>query len=568
MVKNHYSLPGRFMAKGTKDPKPVNCYSLPVLVFLYLFSNCFMLLNNGRYWDDWCFYGLEGMKAICIGIGSPFEIPIHELIMRAGPVAPLLYHNIVGMTEIIGIVLFYRSLILLRVKDSHVFALTAFFALLPYNHVKMNICCFIYPLGLMFFLLAVFFFLRAVYGRKVLIRVISLLFFFLGYMFLPSTQVLALAFFLFLAVTQEQNDALSLPDFSQRVVRKLLSWLDFLLVPFVYCGVRLAFLLPTGKYAGHGYREITPGWVLQAPVNLFKVFFYNFVGLWGEVLKPLYSNTGIFEILFICVLVLLYVFLRKYRLEEIQSPRKMFYTGLYFFFAGCLAYVLVGILPQFGTVYTRHQILLKFGTSLIILAGMSLFSSEKVQRGAVAGIIALLVVSNISWQMEYQKSWVKQMALEQAFAKEKLLAENVNFSVVDNEKEYSEFGGNLSQYCYTGILRKIHGTQTRYVINYHDTANDFNGWTPEQLAIWNVRDVKDFSHFRYHVYLDQGSVWLSNTLSLKILYQYYFDKSKLERSLATILRVRVLPYNDKIENYCTDDDKDCPPNYKAGYKGM
>ena len=457
-------------------------YSIPVLVLFYLVSNFFMLVNNARYWDDWCFYSLEGMRAISIGVGSPFMVPIHATLMKAGLMTPLLYHLFVGMIEVTGIVLFYKILSLLRVKQTHVFVLTAFFSLVPYNQAKMNICCFVYSLGLMFFLLAVLFFLSAIFWQKLLQRVISLVFFFLGYILLPSTMLLALAFFLFLAVLQEQHDASSLSDFAPKVVRKLLSWLDFLLIPFIYWGFRLAFWQPTGSYSGIGYREVVPNHILLAPVNLFKVFFYNIVGLLGEINKSLSSQTGIFAVLFVVVLVLLFIFLRKFELEELKSPGKMFITGLYFFFAGALAYVLVGQLPQFGSVLCRHQILLKVGTPFMILAFVSLFRSESIQRGAIAVIIALFIIANISWQLQFQKSWIKQMALESVFAKEKLLAENVNFSVVDNTREYNEYGGNLAVYCYAGIFRKIYVTQSRYVVNYKYHPENFATWDADQLS--------------------------------------------------------------------------------------
>jgi hypothetical protein len=520
------------------------------LVLIYLCANVFMLLNNTRYWDDWCFYSFEGMKAIETGVGSPFMIPIHVLIMKAGEMAPLVYHLIVGATEAVGLVLLYRILLMLSVPPGRSFVLTAFFMLMPFNQAKMNICCFSYSLGLVCCLTAVFLFLKDLLRSGLWFRILSWGMFFAGYMFLPSTIMLVLAFFLFLAARPVFEGHAGRLSFSlcRGVLIKLLSWADVLVIPFIYSALRFKFWLPVGSYSGLGYREVTPGLIAAAPVNFFKVFFYNFFGFWGELFKPLYSQTGIFAVIFIMIAAGLAVFFRRSRIEPVDRPGRMFLIGLYFFLAGAAAYVLVGLLPQFGSVYCRHQALLKFGMPVMLLAGIGLLSPERSRRGAVVLLSAMLLIVNISWQLQYQKSWIKQMALEQAFRREPLLAEHVNFVVVDNMQEYNEYGSNSAVYYYAGLMYKIHGTQTRYIVNHHDLPGNLLRWGPDQYIIYNMKDIRDVTKFTYHVYIDQGSAWLSNVESVKILYQYYFNKSRLEESLSRILRIRVLPYNEKIES--------------------
>lgn len=521
-----------------------------VLVVLYIATNFIMFFNQGKFWDDWCLSSQEGIRAICIGTGIPFMIPVHFFLINLTTHPALLYHLLTGIIEIIGIGIFYKCLILLSVSRSHAFFLTLLFVLVPYNSAKMTMACFMYSIGNLFLLFAILFFIFFVYKNQLLIRIISIICFILSFLFLPSTLVMALAFFLLMAVLS-LNMAIEFKlIYFKKVLNKLLNWSDFILIPFVFWVARTIFLKPTGIYAAEGYREFSISSVLLSPINLMLAFIQNFVGI--GVLSESYSISKTHALLFIAIFIMIYIFIRKYKLAMQLNDKRLLYVGLYFFIAGAFAYIMVGLSISFDTFNSRNQILLRFGAAFLIFYLVSLIHSQKAQKLIITTIISIFIVATISNQLQFQKSWFKQLALEKAFAQEKLLSEGINFVIIDQTNEYNEYKQYYRSYCFAGILYKTFGTQTRFAIDSQElmnlptmvgknTLNDFF-----KDAFYNVKDCKNIGEFKYYLLIKRGSVVLSNIQNIKMLYQYYFDKAKFNSSINNILLLKILPYN--IEN--------------------
>jgi len=528
-----------------KRIKNIATHPLSVIILLYTVANLFMLLNNGWYWDDWCLSSSEGIKDICAGVGIPFMAPIHSWLINLTAYPALLYHIVTGVIEILGIVLFYKCLLMINVSHSNTFIMTMIFAVLPYNQAKITMAAFMYTIGFVFFLFAVYLFINYIRTNNFIFRIISLILFFGSFMFLPSTLVLALAFFLFIAVLEQKQEVeFKLPYF-KLIIQRLIKRSDFIILPFIFWIFRAFFLKPTGIYAAEGYRGFSFSSVLLTPINLIVAFIQNFIGL-GAMNNP--SNiSAIYAFLFLIVFVAMFVVLKKHKIERQFTNNRMQYIGLYFFVAGAFAYAMLGLSPLFDGFNSRHQILLKFGSTFILFYLICLIQSEKAQRFVLSTIISLFIVSTISCQLQFQKSWFKQMALEKAFPQEKSLNEGVNVIIIDNTKEYNEFNRGYAFYCYAGILKNAFGTQTRFAIESKD-INAIANYKPQDLisnSFYNIKDCNNIQSFKYWMIIDNGSMLLSNKQNLIVLYQYYFNKVEFKRSLTNIISLHIFPYNDR-----------------------
>lgn len=520
-----------------------DCYPLLILFFLYIISNFFLFFNNGWFWDDWCLSTSEGMKEILVGVGAPYMIPIHSFLMNLTSQPALLYHILTGIFEIFGIWIFYKSLLLFGVSRSNSFLLSLIFALLPYNQAKIALSCFMYSIGFLFFLLAIFFFIKFSRKNNIFFRLLSLLFFFCSYLFLPSTLVLAYAFLLLVAIFYIDQEIQFKQSFINKVLKKLLNWADFILLPIFFWVFRSFFLTPTGIYAAEGYRGFTVSSILLAPINIIIAFIQNFIGI-GTIANSI-SRSSIFSVLFVVLFVVVFIVLRKHYTVYSSKDKKYLYMGLFLFIAGVFAYVTVGLHPLFESYSSRHQILLKFGSAFLLFYLVSLSTSKKLKKILVTTILSLFIVYNISTQLQFQKSWFKQMTLEKAFSKEVLLSEGTNFIIQDNTQIYNEFNGNEPYrfYNYTGIFMKIFGTQKRFVIDSKELdlflKKDYKNYI---RALYLTKDCTNLSSFKYLVMINKGKEAFSNTVNIKMLYQYYFNKIAFDKSLDDILSIQVLPY--------------------------
>lgn len=516
--------------------------SLFFIILLYLIANIFMLLNNGWYWDDWCISSYAGLKDICQGVGIPYMIPVHSFLLNLTATPALLYHILTGFFEILAIIIFFKCLLLFHASQSQAFILSTLFGLMPYNMAKTTMACFMYTTGFLFFLVAVLAFIYFIRRNNIILRIISLSFFFCSFALLPSLLVLTLAFLLYIAVFNETRKIEFNWNYFKLILTKLLSWADFLLIPFIFWILRSVFLKPSGIYVAEGYRELSISSVLLTPIHLIDVFIKNFIGI-GTITDTL-NISSIYTILFALLFIILFILFRQFKIEQFQNGKMLVFTGLYFFFAGAFPYTMVGKFPLFDGYDSRHQILLRLGSAFLLFYIISLSKSQTIQKLGFIVLVSLFIISTISHQLQYQKSWFKQLALEKVFSQEKLLTEGTNFVVIDNTMEYNEHNKGYAFYCYTGILNKTFGTQTRFAIDSKELSI-YGSYNPKAFinsAAYHIKDCQNITSFNYWVVITRGGLVLTNIQNIKMLYQYYFDKDQFENSVNKILSLQVFSY--------------------------
>lgn len=517
-------------------------YPLATIILLSIVANLFLLFNNGWYWDDWCLSSYEGIVSINKGVGQTYMIPITSWLMNLTSYPALFFHVFSVILEILCICLFYISLKSLKFDPSSLFVLTLFFALLPYNQARITIACFLYSVGLFFFLSALFLFIKISQKNNLILRILSLICFFLSYLTLPSTLVMALAVILLLTILYIGERIQLTISYAKKIFRHLSRYTDFILLPFSFWFFRSIFLKPTGVYAADNYREFSFNTVLLTPVNLVITFIQNFVGLGTSSTTLL--NSSLYAIFFLILILLLIFLFRKISLPYRTENQSVLFAGLYLFFAGSFAYVMVGLLPLFDGYESRHQILLRFGSSFVLLYIINLIESQIARKYILIIIVSSFMLGTLARQLQFQKSWFKQEALELEFKNEILLTEGTNFVIVDNTKSYNEYNLNYAFYCYTGILRKSFKTQTRFAID-SKALIDMKNVNPDDLvknAFYHIKESRDIFNFRYTAFINPGETLLSNAFSIKLLYLYYFDNKAFDERIGGILSINFEDY--------------------------
>lgn len=518
-------------------------FYLPIILLIYGVTNIFMFLNNGLYWDDWCLSTEAGIIDLYIGVGYSFLTPIMNYLITLTQSPALFFHILTGITEIITIFLFYKILLLFKLNKSNIFLLTLFYAILPYNQTKITIICFGYSLGFLFFTVAVYLYFHCIDKKSMILRLFSLIFFFLSYIMLPSTLILGLAVFLLNAILIEKNIILNI-NYIKIIFKKLLTWFDFVILPFIFLIFKFIVLKPQGIYVSEGYRSVTLKSFLLAPLNILLSFIQNITGLiFGIDSSNPINNSKIFALLFLVMFIVVFIILKSYKTENKSNNKYYLFIGIYLFLAGVFAYNIIGLPPLFNAFEARHQILLKIGTPFVLLYLINLIVSEKAKIFILAGIISLFITSTISTQLQFQKSWFKQTAIEHNIANNNLLKNEMNLLVIDNTQEYNEFKTGYAFYVYNGLFAKTFKTQNKFIIDSKQIKRITSKYTLNEFikyASYNMKECKNPEIFNYYLVIDSTSEILTDVLNLKLLYLYYFNKKMFDELVEKIISVKLL----------------------------
>ena len=518
-----------------------------LVILVYSISNMLLIVNNGIYWDDWTIYNMDynSLRLQFDANGGRFMTPIHYFLINLTPYPAIIYYVFTFFLEILGIVLFSRILTLLKICTINNIWSTLLFATIPYYHAKIYLICLPYTIGFFIFLSAIFIFLLYDYKRRLALRIISLVLLFLSYLFLSSTLLLSLSFFLLLAIYRNRQFRFSWILIKQ-IFKKIFEWTDFIVLPFIFWGFKQLALKPSGLYAADNYNEISITTIINTPFNLILTFKTSLIHLGYEILN-VFNSTNTMIYLFIVLLVLFMRLLKKHKLSYVSKKYNltMIYFGVYFFIAGALAYILVGKIPSFDGYDTRHQILLRIGAPFILLGLVNLLFSIRFKKIIMIALVTSFVACNVIWQLQHQKSWFKQEALELLIKENPGLEQKMNILVIDNADEYNETEENIRFYCYSALFKKAFNNESHFVIQEEELAS-LKGINLNDLAnaTFSMKDCSDMTNFRYKLIINKGKDVLNLKTSLEMLFLYYYNRNKFNAFAKQIIEIDILPNNN------------------------
>jgi hypothetical protein len=513
-----------------------------------------MLINTGVYWDDWCLYNMsyEGIKEQFVGNGGFYMAPIHFFLQNISACPPLLCHILTFAVYFLVVVFFYLTLPYLKVEENKQFILTAFFAVIPVNAVRICMICFPYTIGLLFCFLAIYLFTIAFYKKRIIIRIISVLSCICSFLFLPSTFIFIPAYIAFVIIINETDTTLSFIVILRKIIVKSLKYADFIIVTLGSWIWLSIYAKPTGLYAAANYNSITWKAIVMFPVNLIKTVINSFVPLINFPDKQ--STLLLFGCLLVLIVILFYKKSVSFTTENKCTVRiknktvifsKFSLSGLYFFIAGAFAYIAVNKIPVFSGYNSRHQILLGIGISLLLLDFLRYYINPKYTKSAFIILITSFIIINIDNCLTFQRLHYKQLALMEEMRKNEEIVNNNNFIIHDNTKYYNEPYG-IAFYAWTGMAKKVFGNETRVIVDkasYNQLIAEYIDINVFKSVQYNMKDISFNNTFDYYIDIDEGEInLLGNKTIIKLIIEEYFFKQQFERDIDKILTIQCVPY--------------------------
>jgi hypothetical protein len=514
---------------------------LGIITMIYLFTNAFLISNYGLFWDDWCLTTPSSREAIMTGVGNSLLIPIYNQIFNFTSEPAHFFHLFTVLFEIITYIFFYKILSYFKFSKNTLFIATLFFAILPFNQSKISVACFSYTAGLFFFTLAVYFFILFYNKNNIFYRLLSLLLFFCSFFMLPSTLLLMLVTVFIILIFSTENDFIINTKTFIQVYAKSLKLIDFIILPFCFWIFRSIYLMPQGVYAKSGYREFKIISIITSPVNVISSFSKNILTLPFIVIIEFAPLITIFAIF-------IFQLFKKcnFNFENNDNNKKKYlYLGLVLFIVSILPYVLLGLEPSFDGFNSRHQILFRISAVFLLLYILNFINSNNKKIFFISLLISSFVFYTVNIQLQFQKSWFKQIAIEKYFSKLNLNGISKKLCIIDNTKQYNEFKQYYEPYVYSGILNKIYKSDNLIAVDIENRPFKFDENDLITKKSYHIESLKNFENYDSVILIKTGKTLLSKAQLFKGTIYYYFNKNKFNNFVEQIIEFEQLDFRIK-----------------------
>lgn len=435
-------------------------YSKLFLIYLISHGGIF-IIPNAIFWDDWCIFYVnkENLFDIFSQAGSMFNLGgyLHSIL---SPIGPWVYKCLTFVLMFAAG--FTLDKILIRnnkFNKSERFLIVLFFLILPFNTARVTAICFPYTVCYLLFFLG-----WLLFDKK---RILSLSLFFISF----NTNSLLVFYILpFIeSFLRSSNWKFSINKFTLFCLQKF----DFLLIPFVYLGVKLYFFKPYGSYLH--YNEVN-----------------NIIGAIKAPLKFFIELTQVSTPIFFTILLSIF-FLKFFRILKLYpqtvSRKNAFIisiVGFFILYIGVFPYAVVHCYPSFFEWSSRHQLLLPLGSSVVIL---SIWIRLGVQCRIlfISILLSVAVLYNISTYKDYYYDWRKQSYILKLIKKNELIRNSNLIVFNDLTLPFNIWNRIYRFYEWNGLLKLAFNDEKRFGINKNDLIIFKNG---------DLLDFNDSSHYK------------------------------------------------------------------------
>ena len=511
---------------------------------LMLISYFPMLFNNGVYWDDWVLYNssFEQLKSHFYGNGIWHWTYMHNFLLTiGGEYSPLLYHILSFFLFYLGFVFLTLIIRSLNIRNKNLLYVASLGILvLPFFDAKTTMICFPYTIHTTLFLAATYLLLISIQTKKVGLRIFSLVLFFFS--FHVQSLVVFYVFPLLLVVffSEFKTDHTNYLSISY-YFSKIKSQLDFFFLPVLFFVYKHFFLQPSGLYAEIGYNEITLIGLLKAPFMTLIFIAYQFYGILIEIKEKVFSDLfGV--VFFLCLGFILFIVIKKFfrlNISVLENREKLFLflTGFILLFLAIFPYAVVGKMPSFMGYATRHQVLIPFGFSLIVVVLCTvIIKRNNVSYLLLSIIISIFITTTFLQQVQYIKGWLKQESIASSL-------DHISFDdtpstvlVQDNTEYLDATERDLSFYSWAGILKLNKEKEHFFWIEVDEfykrkplLPNILSEKSRFNMTNYNLKDPEGI------LTINGGDQPLTSANSFRYVYLYYLDIERFEKEIVTIL---------------------------------
>lgn len=553
--------------------------SQTLLVILYFVSFGLMLLNEGLFWDDWTI-PTNWADAEWRYLQNKQYFGFLHVYLQNTPCPPLFYRLFSFFLYLFSYLLLLDIAKMSKLDNKNLLYLGIILAtIIPYNSARITLICFPYAVGNFFFFFASWLFTMWMVKRIIWLRLAALS------MFLLSFIVQSFLFFYIIPVVILLFGSFSLQnrkDLKSLFFTKVTKNIDFILLPFVF--KFLIFLIPTNNANGAlyaNYNKIGIGNIIKFLPNTVLTFIKNTFGCFFEFYKFLLCAPSAMLIIFIALLVFTSNYFSHkgfFKIDKNKNTRfqannikstlfakiydyckgkrfetKLLVVGILLFFIAATPYNLVNKTPSFEGYRTRHQLLMPYGFSLILLSIIRLIShSEKGKRILFSVLVGIFVTTNVFIQLQFNKGWLKQESIMIHFLKNEEIKNQTTFIVLDKSEELDATEREYSFYALNGMAAKVFETENKLFVEYSEYNNNKirYGWAKllESAKKFNMEDYELISP-NYLIKIDNGDYALTPWNTLKLLIYQKTNKRHFEELLPSLINVEVKKMDIGTINY-------------------
>ena len=529
---------------------PIAKYPLLLVFFVYLLANGLMVVSPGVWWDDWTIFNpdIDVLRHQFVSGGMPHIAALHVWIAEHVPMdyVPQFYHSISFASGALCLWMTWAILKWFRPDRSWVIGISLLVASSPLFSARITMACIQYYLSAPLFLLGVVLFLRYVRCGGAGWRVGAFTAFLASLTVWLTAIALIPAFLVLMAVYVEPEPARWKWSYGRLIAKRLIGWLELLLLPLLAWIIRSVWLSPTEGYAD-AY-ALGAGKLLRMPLVLLQSFVDSTLGSLGQFARvPVNSFSSLALLVAIAGGIALVIGrgMRRYSLESIpKQGNRLLWAGLWLYFPAILA--TSSMAPAlFDTFNSRYQALLPVPMALMLFWVVLQFRTG-AQRRVVLGLLAGLgVATNIYTQLQFQKSWIKSAAIVRIIKNEPVLhTPYTNVIVADHLYELNPYGGALDYYVFTGLSKwALDGDQSHFYTDKKLTGTYFASPMREVIlnTLYNCKESRDIDTLHYQLVLEQGSVPVTTAAVLRLTVLYYTDRPAFDSSLPSLIDYTIFP---------------------------
>lgn len=514
------------------------------IALVYALTHTLGLLNRGLFWDDWVFWQQDKalVAQISRDMGSTWPTTINHLIFYSD--AGITFARLLSYAALLCAALLLFGILrrLSPLSDNIAMWSAVIFVLYPGYTARQALVMVGYALCLALFLAAVWLLVRYAPSPGIPVRVVSALLFLLSFQTRSLLVMCALLPVVLLMVDPPEAPGV------RPLVKKLFSYSEQFALPFIFWAVTRVWFQPRGLYAGYNQLgaekiEVLPtlwwGVVHSTPLSV----------IWARVTPDL-SALATTAVLLIPLLLLGW---RRWSMRHDSGDLWRLDAGIALMVLAIVPYAAVGKIPHFEAFDSRHQLLVPIGWGLIIATIAKAHVRATRASSVAVGICLAVVLSSfaavhLQSYLGYQREWLKQQALIEAFKTSPEIQGASTILFVDHTPEWNAGHRSESQhYEYNGMFAEAFGDQTRLGVDrahYPHLPNAFS----RGLAELEGNRYYKLGNWRRHapdhvVTIREGKLDLSPSVTvLRLTILDWTDRERLRAELSRAIVLEAKPY--------------------------
>ncbi|AIF53723.1 hypothetical protein [Pelosinus sp. UFO1] len=511
-----------------------------IIIIIYTITHGLMLFNHGLYWDDWPWYKMDTqLRFDAISqLGAPWLAYFQSYLFSFDNM--LIVRYIVFFSFLLAALFLYIILKTIKEIDPQQrLLIVIFFAIFPCNSLRIAMCVSQYAVAYCLFFCGLWILSRYLKTRKLSLRILSLLLFFIS--FTTNSFLVFYALAILYIIYIEKPDIIN-----YKICLKLsYKYLDFLLNPLVFYIIKIYVFPAHGLYAG--YNSIIISRVLTSPIKAINVFYHSVIRIIDKAIN-IYISSPTTIILLTLSILLVYGILSKRSNSKYILCKKPLVFGFFCFYLAAFPYLAVGNPIDWNFLDSRNQLLLPLGISIIIVYGVQWLTNHnplinyksKIKSIIYSVLIILCISINIATYISFQKDWYKQVSLIDNIKNNNIIINNTTFLFKDNLVQLNAFSREYWLYEYTGFFKEAFGDEKRFGSNFEAYyAGDVVARGEHRHRPLYLLGDYQTEPPQYLINIEEGNFKLSTRNMFQLMYYEMLDSPKYYNTIKDILVLRV-----------------------------